>query len=89
LFVPACFVIPDSCNRSTQLSFGVLIHVYSFSLFGFYKVDVHESVHGDKIMKVTNKMNYIDQFLFEVSPACFGRCFSPSSGALDCIYSIW
>jgi hypothetical protein len=27
--------------------------------------------------------------LFLVSSACFGRCFSPSSGALSCIYSIW
>jgi len=24
-----------------------------------------------------------------VSSTCFGRCFRPSSGALDCIYSIW
>jgi len=27
--------------------------------------------------------------LFLVSCTCFGRCFRPSSGALDCIYSIW
>jgi len=27
--------------------------------------------------------------LFLVSFACFGRCFRPSSGALDCIYSMW
>ena len=27
--------------------------------------------------------------LFQVSCTCFGRCFRPSSGALDCIYSIW
>ena len=27
--------------------------------------------------------------LFLVSPTCFGRCFRPPSGALDCIYSIW
>jgi len=26
--------------------------------------------------------------LFLVSSTCFGRCFRPSSGALDCIYSI-
>jgi hypothetical protein len=25
---------------------------------------------------------------FLVSSACFGRCFHPSSGAQDCIYSI-
>jgi hypothetical protein len=27
--------------------------------------------------------------LFLVSSTCFGRCFRPSSEALDCIYSIW
>ena len=27
--------------------------------------------------------------LFLVGCTCFGRCFLPSSGALDCIYSIW
>ena len=27
--------------------------------------------------------------LFLVSSTCFGRCFRLSSGALDCIYSIW
>jgi len=27
--------------------------------------------------------------LFKVISTCFGRCFRPSSGALDCIYSIW
>jgi len=27
--------------------------------------------------------------LFIVSSTCFGRCFHPSSGALDCVYSVW
>jgi len=27
--------------------------------------------------------------LFLVSYTCFGRCFCPSSGELDSIYSIW
>ena len=27
--------------------------------------------------------------LFLVGSTCFGRCFRPSSGALDCIYSFW
>jgi len=26
-------------------------------------------------------------YLFLVSCTCFGRCFRPSSGARDCIYS--
>jgi len=28
-------------------------------------------------------------WLFLVSSTCFGQCFRPSSGVLDCIYSIW
>jgi len=28
-------------------------------------------------------------YLFLINPTCFGRCLRPSSGALDCIYSIW
>jgi len=27
--------------------------------------------------------------LILVGRTCFGRCFRPSSGALDCIYSFW
>jgi len=27
-------------------------------------------------------------YLLLVSSTCFGRCFPPSSGALDCIYSL-
>ena len=27
--------------------------------------------------------------LFLVSFTCFERCFRPSSGAVDCIYSFW
>jgi len=26
----------------------------------FFKLDVHESVHRDTTMKITNKMHYID-----------------------------
>jgi hypothetical protein len=43
----------------------------------------------DQTMKITNKMHYIDYLLFQVGSKCFGRCFHLSSGALDCIYSIW
>jgi len=42
--------------NSIQFSFGALIYVYSFSLFGVYKLDVHESVRRDTIIKVANKM---------------------------------
>jgi len=39
---------------------------------------------------MTNKMQqfwFIHSFL--ISSTCFGRCFRPSSGELDCIYSFW
>jgi len=39
-------------------------------------------------MKVTNKDAIVQvNLLFLVGSTCFGRCFRPSSGALDCIYS--
>ena len=28
-------------------------------------------------------------YLYPISSTCFGQCFHPSSGALDCIYSFW
>ena len=42
------------------------------------------------IMKSNQQNATIEvNLLFLVSSTCFGRCFRPSSGALDCIYSIW
>ena len=39
---------------------------------------------------ITNNMQqYRFIYLFLVGSTCFGRCFGPSSGARDCIYSIW
>jgi len=40
-------------------------------------------------MKITNKMYYIDSFIIPSRSTCFGRCFRPLSGALNCIYSSW
>ena len=53
-------------------------------------LDVHESVHRDNSYEsnqqdATMRVN----LLFLVRSTCFGRCFLPSSGALDCIYSTW
>ena len=42
-----------------------------------------------QIMKVNQVATIQVNLLFLVSSTCFGRCFRPSSGALDCIYSIW
>jgi len=51
--------------------------------------DVHEYVHCDIIMKVTNKMQLYWLIYYSKSALhILGRCFSPSSGALDCIYNI-
>jgi len=46
-----------------------------------------EYIHGT--MKITNKTHIQINLLFQVGSTCFGRWFRPSSGALDCIYSIW
>jgi len=50
---------------------------------------VHESVRRDTIMKFTNKMQMYRSIYYAKSALhVSGRCFRPSSGALDCIYSI-
>ena len=36
-----------------------------------------------------SRCNFWFIYLYPISSTCFGRCFRPSSGALDCIYSIW
>jgi len=36
-----------------------------------------------------NFLVYLFAYLYPISSTCFGRCFRPSSGALDCIYSFW
>ena len=51
-----CRLVSWMSWNSIQFSFGALIYVYSFSLFGVYKLDVHESVRRDTIIKVANKM---------------------------------
>ena len=35
------------------------------------------------------RCNFWFIYLYPISSTCFGRCFHPSSGALDCIYSFW
>jgi hypothetical protein len=53
-------------------------------------VDVRESVHRDGNYESNQQDATIQvSLLFLVSSTCFGRCFRPSSGALDCIYGIW
>ena len=42
---------------------------------------VYESIQQEATLQVN--------LLFLVDHTCFGRCFRPSSGALDCIYSFW
>jgi len=38
---------------------------------------------------MSNKIQLWFIYLYPISYTCFGRCFRPSSGALDCIYSFW
>jgi len=54
-----------------------------------YKLDVHESVHRDVYESNQQDATIQVNLLFPVSSKCFGRCFRPSSGELDCTYSIW
>jgi hypothetical protein len=54
-----------------------------------FRLDVHESVHRDTIMKVTNKMQLYRLIYYSQSALHVSGGFRPSSGALDCIYSIW
>jgi len=69
---------------------GCLFMILTVSSHCVPKLDVYESVHCDTIMKVTNKMQLYRLIYYSfVSSTCFGRCFRPSSGALDSIYSIW
>jgi len=35
------------------------------------------------------RCNFLFIYLYPISSTCFGRCFRPSSGALDRIYSFW
>jgi predicted Kef-type K+ transport protein len=53
-----------------------------------YMLCVHESVHRDTTMKITNKMYYIVLLIIPSRLYKFRVIFRPSSGALDCIYSI-
>jgi hypothetical protein len=41
------------------------------------KVDVHESVHRDTTMTITNKMHYIDQFIIPSRLYMFRAMFTP------------
>jgi hypothetical protein len=49
---------------------------------------VSGSVHSS-CCRLVSWMSWNCSLLFLVSSTCFGWCFCPSSGALDCIYSIW
>jgi hypothetical protein len=40
-------------------------------------LDVHESVHRDSTMKITNKMHYIDEFSIPSQLYMFRAKFSP------------
>jgi hypothetical protein len=53
---------------------------YCFPLANSYKYD-YEINQQDATIQVN--------LLFLFGSTCFGRCFRPSSGALDCIYSFW
>ena len=59
----------------------VYFMVFLINLVFIYYMYYYERNQQDATVQV--------DLLFLVSSTCFGRCFRPSSGALDCIYSIW
>ena len=73
-------------SRQTVISYGVegisICPLRLYILNGFEGIHFfYESNQQDATIEVN--------LLFLVSSTCFDRCLRPSSGALDCIYSIW
>jgi hypothetical protein len=73
---------PESLNKQCV--------AYSYRSFA---EGVEEVLAGD-----INLSNYINSqldatiiivLIISISSTCFGRKFRPSSGALDCVYSLW
>jgi len=86
------------CNISMQHTLYRTIPVYTTVFwkwtvkFGKYRSHQNFTFTNPCILinYESNKQDATIQvnLLFLVSSTCFGRCFRPSSGALDCIYSI-
>jgi len=53
---------------------------------GRREFDVHESVHLNTTIKITNKMHYIDLIYCSKSALHVSGGSRPSLGAFDCIY---
>ena len=47
------------------------------------------SIHVQFVIDDQKDANFLYIYLYPISSTYFGGCFCPSSGALDCIYSIW
>ena len=45
--------------------------------------------HWHKLHREPTRCNNNILLIIPISSTCFGRWFRPSSGALDCIYSLW
>jgi hypothetical protein len=62
----------------------------SLEVKSLYRFLPHEE--GNYLLNHERNQQYATiqvNLLFLVSSTCFGRCFRPSSGALDCICRIW
>jgi len=71
--------------RSVTEIFHDFIAVYLYSQQQRYLQNSHEINYESNQQDATIQVN----LLFLVNLTCFGRCFRPSSGATDCIYSVW
>jgi hypothetical protein len=87
--VGLCFFFHAERN-TIKLHVQVFLRMNKWIFDTYQRRDVHESVYRDTIMKVSNKMQLYRLVYFSLSALhVSGRCFRPSSGALDRIYSIW
>jgi hypothetical protein len=63
---------------------------FSLEVKSLYRFLLHEG--GNYLLNHESNQQYATiqvNLLFLVSSTCFGRCFRPSPGTLDCICSIW
>ena len=79
--------LPDNTRHSQQKNIHAPGGIRTYDPSRRAAADLRPRPRGywDRQQEATIQVN----LLFLVSSTCFGRCFRPSSGALDCIYSIW
>ena len=84
-FIYLFIISSTSFGRCFRPSLGALDYIYSFWYSPPISVNYIRSCEW-----WPTRCNYFwFTYLFIIGSTCFGRCFRPSLGALDCIYSFW